>query len=201
MEGPSGGGAGRERGGKRTNREKREGDDHHDPMGLRAMLVGAPLLDARGVYAREALDAHVDSVAAFLRHAYPIDDVDMEAALREIAAVRAMSAETEAGLACKRALLLFSMYMEDEVTDHFIARGGADGRLATDLHDRLLPQLVPEYVSDMCQRPDVFVRMASVMHEMWPHESFAHAATAATPPTTSAAGMALTSNGGPLARA
>lgn len=179
----------------------------YDPMGLRAMLIGAPLLDARGVYAREALDAHMDSIANFLRYSYPIDDADMEAALRDLAEVRAMSSQNEAGLACKRAVLLFAMHMEDEVADHFIALGGSDGRLATDLRDRLLPRLVPEYVGDMCQRPDVFVRMASVMHEMWPHESFSWQATttvaptAPTAPATHATSAALTTNGGPLARA
>lgn len=172
----------------------------HDPMGLRAMLVGAPLLDARGVYAREALDAHVDSITNFLRHAYPIDDADMEAALADLAVVRAMSPKSAAGLACKRAVLLFAMHMEDEVAEHFVALGGADGRMAADLRDRLLPRLVPEYVGDMCQRPDVFVRMASVMHEMWPHESFAQQAAAAAP-TPSAGPAALTANSGPLARA
>jgi len=197
MEGPTGGGAGRVRG----EGGQRGGGDDHDPVGLRAMLVGAPLLDARGVYAHEALDAHVDSITNFLRHAYPMDDADMEAALRELAELRAMSSESEAGLTCKRALLLFAMYMEDEVAEHFVALGGADGRLAADLRDRLLPRLIPEYVDGMCQRPDVFVRMASVMHEMWPHESFAHAATTATPTPTSAGPAALTANGGPLARA
>lgn len=154
----------------------------HDPVGLRAMLVGPPLLDTRGVYAREALDVHLDAIATFIRTAYPIDDVDMETALREFAEVRAMSSENEAGLACKRALLLFSMYMEDEVAEHFVATGGTDGQLATDLRDRLLPRLVPGYVADMCQRPDAFVRMASVMHEMWPVESFPNQAMPTVPP-------------------
>jgi hypothetical protein len=173
----------------------------YDPVGLRAMLVGAPLLDARGVYAREALDAHVNSITNFLRHAYPIDDADMEAVLRDLEGVRAMSSESEAGLACKRALLLFAMHMEDEVAEHFVVLGGADGRLAADLRDRLLPRLVPEYVGDMCQRPDVFVRMASVMHEMWPHESFTQQAAAAAAPAASGGPVALTTDGGPLARA
>lgn len=147
-------------------------DNGNDPVGLRAMLVGTPLLDARGVYAREALDVHLDTVATFLKNSYPIDDIDMETALREVASVRAMNSQTKAGLACKRALLLFAMYMESEVAEHFVTRGGADGRLATDLRARVLPKLVPTYVANMCQQPDVFVRMVSVMHEMWPLEAF-----------------------------
>ena len=42
--------------------------------------------------------------------------------------------------------------------------------LARDLHERVLPLLLPRFLRNSCQAPDAFVAGALVLAELWPDE-------------------------------
>lgn len=149
-------------------------------MTLAELILGPPLLlDDRAAAAAnrtvvDTLNSHLEGLAAFIRRHYPLDEQDMALVLDDIRRVRALPGETAPEITAKRALVLFSLYGEEEATLHWTERDlvGDDptGVFAYDVDTRVLPVLVPEFMRTMCQRPDVFVRMAAVLHAMWPGE-------------------------------
>jgi hypothetical protein len=149
---------------------------------LRALLLGPPLLsgEAGADAVCEALDRQIDRPRALVQRVYPVDAVDMAVATRELQYLRDLPIDGANELHCKRALLLVALHMEPEFAQRFAA--GAGGAMASDLCDRVLPAILPMYFRDMCQRPDVFVRMATVLHTMWAGEDLRHLSVAPTEP-------------------
>ena len=58
----------------------------------------------------------------------------------------------------------FSLAREPEVAARY------DDPLARDLHERVLPLLLPRFLRHSCQAPDAFVAGALVLAELWPAE-------------------------------
>lgn len=130
---------------------------------IRLLLEGPPL-GAAG-YDPTVVDRCIAGVRDLIDDTYPVDPADLRAADADFQRLRRLPWAHIDNLVCKRAFVLFAMHMEPEVAAHFAA--GPSSAMACDLRDRVLPVLVPMFVRDMCQRPDVFVRMASVLHHMW----------------------------------
>jgi hypothetical protein len=116
------------------------------------------------------LHEHLQALHTHIANFYPLDDRELSAALADIQAVTLLSNDGP-GLAAKRALLMFGIFMEDAV-----ALGMANGAnehdclCAEDLILRVLPVVVPELVRTMGQFPHSIARAAAVLHVMWPDE-------------------------------
>lgn len=69
-----------------------------------------------------------------------------------------------AGIAARRAALLFSLHTLEPVRNHFAKNENA---LVSDLHKRVLPTTIPRFIGGMAQRPDSLVVMVSALTTMW----------------------------------
>lgn len=72
-----------------------------------------------------------------------------------------------AGIAARRATLLFALHALEPVRTHFAKREPA---LVADLEARVLPATIPSFLSGMAQRPEALVVMCSTLTSMW-HEN------------------------------
>ena len=80
-----------------------------------------------------------------------------------------------AGIAARRAALLFALHALEPVRAHFAKREPA---LVADLEARVLPATIPSFLSGMAQRPEGLVVMASTLTSMW-REDMGQGASAA----------------------
>ena len=145
-------------------------------MGLRALLLGTPLRDRQkeggedeGAKVASGIDVHLLALVELLPKIYD-DREPCRQAVLEVGAVVDMKA-TRKCIACKRAMLLYSIAAENDVCDHWkgrISDGSAD--LAIDLNRRVLPFLTPRFFKHSCQSPDSFVTLAVMLAEMWQGE-------------------------------
>ena len=69
------------------------------------------------------------------------------------------------GVACRRGALLFALYQEEDVRQHFMGRG--EDVFVAALCESVLPLVVPPYVSAFLQNPDRLVVATSVVYSMW----------------------------------
>ena len=69
-----------------------------------------------------------------------------------------------AGIAARRAALLFALHTLAPVRAHFAKREPA---LVADLEARVLPATIPSFLNGMAQRPEGLVVMASTLTSMW----------------------------------
>ncbi len=69
-----------------------------------------------------------------------------------------------AGIAARRAALLFALHTLAPVRAHFAKR---EPELVADLEARVLPATVPSFLRGMAQRPEGLVVMASTLTSMW----------------------------------
>jgi hypothetical protein len=72
-----------------------------------------------------------------------------------------------AGIAARRAALLFALHALEPVRTHFAKR---EPTLVADLEARVLPATVPSFLSGMAQRPEALVVMCSTLTSMWKEE-------------------------------
>ena len=68
------------------------------------------------------------------------------------------------GIAARRAGLIFALHMLPPVRQHFAK---AEPELVADLEKRVLPCVVPAFLSGMAQRPEGLVVMTSTLTSMW----------------------------------
>ena len=69
-----------------------------------------------------------------------------------------------AGIAARRAALLFALHALEPVRTHFARR---EPELVSDLETRVLPATIPSFLSGMAQRPEALVVMCSTLTSMW----------------------------------
>ena len=92
-------------------------------------------------------------------------------AILELNRVIDLPTDTAIAVHAKRAAVLFALWRERDVQQHFRQRGEAE--LVDDLCGRVLPLVMPRFVANQCQVPDAAVVMASVLHSMWSAEDIA----------------------------
>lgn len=69
-----------------------------------------------------------------------------------------------AGIAARRAALLFALHTLEPVRVHFAK---LEPELVADLERRVLPATMPAFVAGMAQRPEALVVMCSTLTSMW----------------------------------
>ena len=69
-----------------------------------------------------------------------------------------------AGIAARRAALLFAMHTLAPVRNHFAAD---EPLLVADLEKRVLPTAIPSFINGMAQKPDSLVVLVSMICTVW----------------------------------
>ena len=131
-------------------------------MALRPLLLGPPLQERCDTEHTDTLAPHVASVQELLKHTYG-NGPEAAQAVCELDGVAALDADFS-GMACQRALLLFSCHREPAVASHFC------DAFARDMTQRVLPFVTPRFLANQCQAPDAYVMLSLVLAEMWPGE-------------------------------
>lgn len=114
----------------------------------------------RGVY---GLDPAVRGVAAVLKRELGPDDPPCSQALLEWGRISELPLDYD-GVAARRAALLFALWREPDVQDHYRR---SEPELVDDLCTRILPLVCPRFLANQAQSPDVLVAMVSVLWSMW----------------------------------
>ena len=126
---------------------------------LKSTLAGAPLVAER---ADAEMDDDIRAISAFLPKVYG-ESPAVKQAVDEVGNMTRLPHDAD-GITCRRAMLLFSIFKEREVAEGF------RDPLAIDLHERVLPFIVPRFVKNCAQRPDQLVALSAVLSEMWAGE-------------------------------
>ena len=136
---------------------------------LRALLFGSPLMARERLYPDalgEDLNACLRGVMVIL--AEEVGECDaLDQARLEWSRIISLGADY-AGLAAKRAALLFALHREEAVRECFVQ---SDRELLRDLRDRVLPMTIPSFVAGMGQNPDALVALVTLLVELWPDEA------------------------------
>jgi len=159
-----------------------EGESDAQHLGLRHLILGAPLSDREHDHTVASVRAHLEGVRELLPRVYGTTPASTQAVaeLKHIANLEEGAAE----LACMRAALLFAMHRELEVKRHFIEQetDADEAAFARDMSNRVLPFLVPRFFKHSCQAPEAFVTACLVMNEMWVGEQLGNWPRTTMPP-------------------
>ena len=140
----------------------------------------SPLWSVLIGHTSERLDRHLDELELLLRNLY--ENHALYGSIKSIVPTVSEYVPDTKGLVCKRALLLVALNREKEIASYFIneehklGHGIGPTRVAL----LLLDALIPAYLNDFCQDPDVLVHRCTQMLamgwgcELWESESIAH---------------------------
>jgi hypothetical protein len=132
---------------------------------LRDALFGSRIADRRGRDGTtERLDCILKGVVPVLRRELG-DSEATDQAILELGRVIALSTKDHMSVQAKRAAVLYALWQEPDVQEHFRQRGEA--ALVNDLCTRVLPLVMPRFVACQCQTPDAAVVTTAVLHSMW----------------------------------
>ena len=134
---------------------------------LRELIVGNPLYerDERS-YARRLnrrLCAHLRGVIEYHRKELGFCSEPFQQAAIEWARMIALPA-TAAGIAAKRGALLFALWSQPALMEHWRR---SDAELVDNLNDWILPLVMPKFVSGMGQRPIHLSAIVVTLISMW----------------------------------
>jgi hypothetical protein len=93
------------------------------------------------------------------------DSEATDQAILEMGRVTALSTKDHMSVQAKRAAVLYALWQEPDVQEHFRRHGEA--ALVDDLCTRVLPLVMPRFVANQCQTPDAAVVTTAVLHSMW----------------------------------
>ena len=101
---------------------------------------------------------------------FPVDRSEVEALYEDIESLESLQTQPRIRCAAFRSFVLLSLYLEEDTAKAIAANSEEDARYVKDMRERVLPVLVPYYIDNLAQRPDIFVGMASCLHRLWPNE-------------------------------
>ena len=133
---------------------------------LSTLLFGQPLTQREDEQAIAHLGWSLDRVLKGVLNLLQHDTGDTEAyrqARREWEVVLASDYDY-AGIAARRAALLFALHCMEPVRIYFARKEPA---LVEDLQKRVLPTTIPSFLSGMAQRPEGLVVLCSTLSSMW----------------------------------
>lgn len=134
-------------------------------MELRDMILGVPLCaEERTEIIKEELNRHLYGLLELIPKLYGQSDAAKQAVM-EVNRIVEMDS-----IACKRAMLLYGLFAEQEIFEYFNAFD-KDISLAGDLKRRVLPFVTPAFFKESCQTPDSFVVLSVMLAEMWGGET------------------------------
>lgn len=134
---------------------------------LSAMLFGQPLNHRCGwdsiEETGEALDCVLRGAIDLLGRETGEDTPSFKQAKREWDRILASDYDF-AGIAARRAALLFALHTLAPVRDHFAKD---EPLLVADLEQRVLPTTIPSFINGMAQKPDSLVVLVSMLCTAW----------------------------------
>ena len=134
---------------------------------LSALLFGQPLTRRCGWDSIEetgqALDCVLRGAIDLLGRETGADTDAFKQAKREWDRVLASEYDF-AGIAARRAAVLFALHTLAPVRDHFATD---EPLLVTDLEKRVLPTTIPSFLNGMAQKPDSLVVLVSMLCTVW----------------------------------
>ena len=133
---------------------------------LSTLLFGQPLTQREDEQAIKHLGWSLDRVLKGVLNLLQHDTGDTEAyrqARREWEIVLASDYDY-AGIAARRAALLFALHSMEPVRIYFARK---EPELVEDLQKRVLPTAIPSFLSGMAQRPEGLVVLCSTLSSMW----------------------------------
>ena len=133
--------------------------------------VKSPLWSVLIGHTAQAIDVHLDGLEPLLAGLYQTHALYPN--IKELVAKVSAYPPNTKGIICRRALFLLALNREHEIASYFIEeeRKIGPGVGPTRVTLLLLEALVPSYINDFCQDPDVFVRRCTQMlHMGWGHE-------------------------------
>lgn len=134
---------------------------------LRELIVGNPLYERdERAYARRLnrrLCAHLRGVIEYHRNELGFCSEPFQQAAIEWARMIALPA-TAAGIAAKRGALLFALWSQPALMEHWRR---SDAELVDNLNDWILPLVMPKFVSGMGQRPIHLSAIVVTLISMW----------------------------------
>ena len=140
------------------------------PPALSTLLFGAPLSQRGGNEgqqviddAGEALDRILRGVVVLLGTKTGSDTPAFKQAHREWECVLASDYDY-AGIAARRAALLFALHTMAPVRDYFAE---TEPLLVADLENRVLPSTIPSFINGMAQKPESLVVLVSMLATAW----------------------------------
>lgn len=135
---------------------------------LHDALFGSSIAGRKGCDpATPRLDAILKGLIDVLRRELGDSDATDQAVL-ELGRVIKLPLTEHMAVQAKRAAVLYALWRERDVQEHFRQRGEA--ALVDDLCCRVLPMVMPRFVANQCQAPDAAVVMTMVMTSMWDKE-------------------------------
>ena len=139
-------------------------------VGLRPLLLGAPLSDRETDHTLKALNSHVAGMCPLVDQVYGKPPAAQQAAA-ELAAIAELGKARDE-TTCKRAAVLFGLSKEPELLRYFSGQertvhSGDEPSFAEDMATRVLPFVTPRFIRHSCQSPDAFVMTCLVLSEMW----------------------------------
>ena len=140
------------------------------PNTLRNTLFGSPFSERAGSVdpaALDSLEGLFDEAMALLREQHAAATRALEQAETELAPLRSQDRNCPHVIACKRGLLLYTIWKEPEFASRFL---DSDRALVSDLYKRVLPLAGPVFVANLAQRPDAFVQTCAVRNALWQDE-------------------------------
>jgi hypothetical protein len=134
---------------------------------LSALLFGEPLTRRCGWDSIEetgqALDCVLRGAIDLLGRETGADTPAFKQAKREWD--RVLTSEYDfAGIAARRAALLFALHTLAPVRDHYAKD---EPLLVADLEKRVLPTTIPSFINGMAQKPDSLVVLVSMLCTVW----------------------------------
>jgi hypothetical protein len=134
---------------------------------LSAMLFGQPLNHRCGwdsiEETGEALDCVLRGAIDLLGRETGADTPSFKQAKREWDRILASDYDF-AGIAARRAALLFALHTLAPVRTHFAKD---EPLLVADLEQRVLPTTIPSFINGMAQKPDSLVVLVSMLCTAW----------------------------------
>ena len=142
-------------------------------VGLRPLLLGAPLSDREMDYTAKGLDSHVAGLGPLIEQVYGKTPAASQA-VSELQSIAELPHDKDS-LACKRAAVLFGLSKEPELLRYFSGQeravhSGDEPSFAEDMVQRVLPFVTPRFLRHSCQSPDAYVMTCLVLGEMWKGE-------------------------------
>jgi hypothetical protein len=137
-------------------------------VGIRPLLLGVPLsARGNGSEAPNGLNVHIESLRTLVRNLY--GETQSARVRSELQSIIDIPCATSHGAMCKRALILYALRNEQEVSAYFATQEKAVNAhpLARILAHHVLPLLVPAFIARSFENPDEFVHDATSMALMF----------------------------------
>ena len=136
-----------------------------DPLSTRACKAGE---NAQNTV--DQLNCAIVEIIQLLRAEHGNESRAFKQAERELCEVRDMQNCGDVAVACKRGIVLFTLWREPVFADRFRS---SDSKLVRDLTQRILPVIAPSFLANLGQRPDAFVALCCTLYVLWAGEPMA----------------------------